>query len=616
MTSIRLFCPHPMLMVFAALLISGCEPKTPPPALTAPPPWAKEAIWYQIFPERFRNGDPANDPQFHDTFGSWPHDTLSPWQQSPWTADWYKLQPWEAANGREFNYQAGRRRFGGDLQGVIDKLDYLQELGVTALYFNPIFEAPTLHKYDTQLYHHVDNNFGPAPQRDREIWATENFNDPSTWKWSAADSLFLKLIAEVHRRNMRIIIDGVFNHVGVTHPAFVDVQKNGRASPYADWFVIKSWDDPATPQNEFDYQGWYGVKDLPEIREEGDDLAAGFKPLVQAVVRRWMDPNGDGNPADGIDGWRLDVAEMVPKGFWRQFRQWVREINPEAYLTGEVWWENYSQNKMFNAAPWLQGDIFDAVMNYRFADGVLKFFVDTKNAYSPEQFEAHLAQIRADYSPEAGSVLMNLISSHDTERLGSMVVNPNRMIDHDSSPQHNPGFDVRKPDAEELRTHRLIAAFQLLYPGAPMIYYGEEAGMWGADDPDDRKPMVWPDLVYESERSHPRGRPRPADSVFFDQQLFDHYKTFTALRRQNPALQRGDYQYVKPGGGENLFAFVRRRAGQTILCLFNRASAPEHFILPADFQQHTILAGGENLELGAAGAAVLEGKSAAVLLAR
>ncbi len=277
-----------ILLLFVFVLFHGCTTKTSHPSTSAVPAWAKAAVWYQIFPERFRNGDSSNDPRFRDTFGSWPHDTISAWQPSPWTADWYKLQPWETANGKGFNYQAGRRHFGGDLQGVRDQLDYLQALGVTALYLNPIFEAPTLHKYDTQLYHHVDNNFGPNPQRDREIWATEKFDDPATWKWSTADSLFLKLM-----------------------------------------------------------------------------------------------------------------------------------------------------------------------------------------------------------------------SSHDTERLGSMVVNPNRMIDHESSPQHNPNFDVRKPNAEELHIQKLIVAFQMLYSGAPTIYYGEEAGMWGADDPDERKPMVWPDLVYETECAHP-----------------------------------------------------------------------------------------------------------------
>ena len=600
----------PVLLIGCCLAsLLACQPSQSP--LASVPDWAKDAVWYQIFPERFRNGDPNNDPQFRDTFGSWPHDTVSAWEKSPWTADWYRLQPWESANGKRFNHNAARRRFGGDVQGIIEQLDYLQQLGVNALYLNPMFESPTLHKYDTELYHHIDNNFGPNPQRDREIWATENFNDPNTWKWTTADSLFLKLIREVHGRKMRIIIDGVFNHMGVTHPALQHARTHGPSSPYADWFIITKWDDAATPQNEFDYQGWYGVKDLPEVREVGDDLAEGPKQLFRAIVKRWMDPNGDGDPSDGIDGWRLDVSEMVPPGFWKQFRQWVREINPHAYITGEYWWEDFRNNKIFNAAPVLQGDMFDAVMNYRFADGVLKFFVDTQNAFTPAQFAAHLQKIYDDYPRENNFVLMNLMDSHDTERLGSMVVNPNRMIDHASSADRDTSFSVRKPNAEEMRTARLIATFQACYLGAPMIYYGAEAGMWGADDPDERKPMVWPDLVYEVERSHPTGRPRPADSVYFDHDLYPHYQAVLKLRHKQPALRRGECRFIEFSAAPNVIAFERSTGSERVLCLFNRASQSERVTLPEGYAKCELLFG----EIASSAPRVYEvhGKSALVL---
>ncbi len=600
-----------------ALFLVGCclalfvACKSTPQPTSSVPDWAKDAVWYQIFPERFRNGDPSNDPQFRDTFGSWPHDTVSAWEKSPWTADWYRLQPWEAANGKRFNYNAGRRRFGGDVQGIIDKLDYLQQLGVNAIYLNPMFESPTLHKYDTELYHHIENNFGPNPSRDREIWSQENFNDPSTWRWTTADSLFLKLIREVHARNMRIIIDGVFNHMGVTNPALQHARKHGPRSPYADWFIIKKWDDPATPQDEFDYQGWYGVKDLPEVREVGDDLAAGPKQLFHTIVKRWMDPNNDGDPSDGIDGWRLDVSEMVPPGFWKQFRQWVHAVNPNAYITGEYWWEDFRNNKMFNAAPVLQGDMFDAVMNYRFADGVLKFFVDTQNAYTPAQFAAHLQKIYDDYPRDNNFVLMNLMDSHDTERLGSMVVNPNRMIDHASSADRDTSFSVRKPNAEEMATARLIAAFQMCYLGAPTIYYGAEAGMWGADDPDERKAMVWPDMVYETERSHPTGRPRPADSVYFDHKLYQHYQTLLKLRHEQKALRRGTCRFVEIKDAPNVIAFERGEGDERLVCLFNRSTQNERITLPESYANSEMLYG----EAVGSGPRVYElrGKSAVVL---
>lgn len=614
----RIFISHFLrfswVLVLSSILFFACKPETPQQPNVQVPAWARGATWYQIFPERFRNGDPNNDPMFRDTFGSWPHDTVSAWQPSPWTADWYRLQPWEAANGRNFNANAARRRFGGDIQGIIDKLDYLKELGITAIYLNPMFESPTLHKYDTELYHHIDNNFGPNPDRDREIWATENFADPATWKWTTADSLFLKLIREVHSRDMRIIIDGVFNHMGVTNPAFRDVVQNGQGSPYADWFIIKRWDDPNTPENEFEYQGWYGVKDLPEVRREGDNLAPGPAALVRAVVKRWMDPNGDGDPSDGIDGWRLDVAELVPKGFWRDFRKWVREINPEAYLTGEVWWEDYRNHKMFNAAPWLQGDIFDAVMNYRFADGLLKYFVDTHNAYDAKGLHAHLQQVLDDYPQDINYVLMNLLSSHDTERLASMVINPNRMIDHESSADRHPNFQVRKPTVEERETQKLIVAFQTLYLGAPMIYYGDEAGMWGADDPDERKPMVWPDLIYEPEKAMPDGSERAADEVYFDWDLFNYYKAMLALRREHETIRNGDYRFEEVSNSPHVFAFSRNDGKQGILCLFNRVLTPQEVMLPERFQQHEMLHGGENLASTTESHYLLAGKSAVVLL--
>ena len=352
-----------VLMIFAGF--SGCA-RHSEQAARAVPSWASTAVWYQIFPERFRNGDRSNDPRMEDLKGSWPHATVPGWQVSSWTGDWYALQPWER-DGRGFYFHAQMRRYGGDLQGIIDQLDYLQNLGINAIYLNPVFESPSLHKYDATFYHHVDNNFGPDPDGDRAVWSSEDPADPATWKWTSADTLLLGLVREVHDRGMKIILDGVFNHVGMTFWAFEDVRKNGRNSKYKDWFTITSWDDPKTPEDEFDYVGWAGVKELPELREDENGLVEGPREHIHAVVKRWMDPNGDGNPSDGIDGWRLDVADKVGLTFWRDFRGWVRSINPEAYLVGEVFWQDWNTGTMFNAAPWLQGDAFDAVMNYRWA---------------------------------------------------------------------------------------------------------------------------------------------------------------------------------------------------------------------------------------------------------
>ena len=202
------------LFILALPFIMGCSTNQEADAVKYPvPKWAKQVVWYQIFPERFHNGDQGNDPTLDDIKGAWPHNYTSPFQISPWTSDWYKLQPWED-DGEGFYYHAQRRRYGGDLQGVLDKLDYLQELGITAIYFNPLFESPSLHKYDGTTYHHIDDNFGPDPAGDREIMARETPDDPATWQWTSADKLFLKLLDECHRRDIRVIIDGVFQSRG------------------------------------------------------------------------------------------------------------------------------------------------------------------------------------------------------------------------------------------------------------------------------------------------------------------------------------------------------------------------------------------------------------------
>jgi len=410
--------------------------------ISAVPHWAQDAIWYQIFPDRFYNGDSANDPTIETLDGTWPYEKQTNWNIMPWTSDWYKLQPWEKENSQGFYYNAQLRRYGGDIQGIIDKLDYLQNLGVNSLYLNPIFESASAHKYGATMYRHVDNNFGPDPEGDTVIWGQEIPDDPTTWQLTSADKLFLKLVQEVHKRNMHIIIDGVFNHVGLPFWAFKDVQEKGRDSKYADWFVIKSFDDPSTPENEFEYQGWYNIPDLPEIKEGEHGPCEGFRKHIHHIVQRWMDPNNDGDPSDGIDGWRLDVAEMVDMDFWRDFREWVRAINPDAFLTGEVWWENFPDNVMFDASPWLQGDVFDAVMNYRFADAMLKAFVDQKNQILPSQLDSLLNFVRTRYPEKNQRVLQNLMASHDTERFASMMANPDRWIDHASNLNYDQDFNV------------------------------------------------------------------------------------------------------------------------------------------------------------------------------
>lgn len=546
------------------------------------PAWAKEVVWYQIFPERFRNGDPANDPTKDDIAGAFPDDPDLPWGLHPWTSDWYERQAWEKDGGEwSLHDLLQRRRYGGDLQGIIDKLDYLQDLGITALYLNPIFESPSLHKYDGVSYHHVDPNLGPDPEGDRELIRQEVFDDPSTWVWTSADKLALKLIKEAHARGMRVIFDGVFNHMGVRSIPFQDLVENQQNSRFKDWFTVLSWDDPEKG-TKFDYEGWFGHKTLPEFREDENGIVDGPREYIFAATRRWMDPDGDGDPGDGIDGWRLDVAFCVAHPFWKDWRKVVKETNPEAYLTAEV------IEPIPDLQPYLEGDEFDAVMNYNFAFACADYFVDEKNRIKTSEFNNLLKELREAFPPGVDEVQQNLFSSHDTNRLGSHIVNRDRKRYRDwgeyfgFSQVQNGLYDPRKPTPEELEVQKLFAIFQMTYVGAPMIYYGDEVGMWGANDPCCRKPMVWEDMEYDDEVWLPDGTRRDvADKVGVNSDLFDHYRKLIHLRNELPALRTGSFSPVVIDDTNEIYAFSRRLGDDEVLVALNNSEKPREVMLDA-----------------------------------
>lgn len=530
------------------------------------PEWAKHAIWYQIFPERFWNGDPGNDPTLESQRNAWPHDLSLPWHVHPWSADWYALADYERANGRGIWHNLQRRRYGGDLQGVLDRLDYLAALGVNALYLNPVFHAPSSHKYDGASYHHVDPTFGPDPLGDLRLMQAEVPGDSRTWVWTAADKLLLTLIERLHARGMRLILDGVFNHMGLNSWAFQHVRAHGLDSPYADWFKIRG--QAANVFAPFSYTGWYGVPELPELRQDERGIVAGPKAYIFEATRRWMDPDGDGDPADGIDGWRLDVAFCVRHGFWKDWRAHVRAINPEAYLTAEII-DTPEAN-----APYLEGDEFDAVMNYNFGFAASEFFIERSIGLGA--LDAKLAHLRTSYRAEVAYVMQNLYGSHDTDRVASRLVNagfhPFRDWTHyhpKAQAENNAAYQVRKPHAAERETLKLMTAFQMTSLGAPMIYYGDEAGMWGANDPCCRKPMVWPDLVYVPEQALPHGGERTPDEVVFDHDLHAHYQRWIQLRRRLPALRAGDLVTELVDDRRGLWAFTRSLNGQTVRVVLN-----------------------------------------------
>jgi cyclomaltodextrinase / maltogenic alpha-amylase / neopullulanase len=568
---------------FGLALLSATSAARSAPAEFVPQ-WAKSAVWYQIFPERFRNGDPSNDPTVADIAGADPMQPPKQWRVHPWGSDWYQLQDYEKANGEpELWKHMQRRRYGGDIQGIIDKLDYLKNLGINAIYLNPVFDAPSNHKYDGASYHHIDPNFGPDPKGDRALMAKENPGDPKTWVWTKADELALKLIAEAHKRGIRVIFDGVFNHMGFNSFALQDVRRHKMQSPYLSWFTIKNFDNPAAGV-EFDYEGWWGNKSLPELREDAGGIVAGPKAYIFAATQRWMNPKGQGTQ-HGIDGWRLDVAYMVAHAFWKDWRRHVKAINPEAYLTAEI------VNTPDVVKPYLQGDEFDGEMQYNFAFTAAEFlFNEGKYRITAREFDRKLAELRDLYPPGVAYVNQNLFGSHDTNRLGSYIVNRDLGNFRDwgkwfqmSQPINNPDFQVRKPNAAELQLQKLFIVLQMTYVGAPMVYYGDEVGMWGGNDPDDRKPMIWADIVYEKERTLPKQNLRPepeADTVAQNTDLHAFYKKLIAIRNGAPALQRGSYKTLLADNGNAVFAYERRLGDEVVWVILNNSNAEQIVRLP------------------------------------
>jgi glycosidase len=529
--------------------------------------WARGKVWYQVFPERFRNGDRSNDPTAADVPET---DGKHQWHTSPWTSDWYDLQPWEVKRSTDFYFMGDvfARRYGGDLQGVIDKLDYLKDLGIDVIYLNPVFEAPSLHKYDASSLHHVDLHFGPDPAGDRKLLAeARETEDPDTWIWTKADILFLRLIREAHERGMKVVIDGVFNHTGRGFFAFKDILKKGEKSRYKDWYMVTKWGDK--PGSEFDYKAWWDVKSLPILARDSQGLLPGPKKYIFDITKRWLAPHDQ--TKDGVDGFRLDVIEEVPAPFWKEWRAWVRSVKPEAVTVGEIW---------NDASGWVKDGRVDSTMNYQFAKAVISFFVDQKTAVPGPAFTARLRKLLDSYEPQKAQLLLNLMDSHDTDRLASMIMNPDRPYGDRHSPRSNPDYDVAKPGAEALQVQKQIAAFQMTFLGAPMVYYGDEAGMWGATDPDDRKPMLWPDMSYKPEARHPLGKPRPADAVGFDTALWGFYRNLMRVRHESPALSGGDLRFLDAGGSRDVVAFARRSGDSEALAFFNRSGQAEAAAVP------------------------------------
>lgn len=528
------------------------------------PAWAMGAVWYQIFPERFRNGNPLNDPHGPGVFQpAWTDDwfTISPEEEKAWRtrAGLSSTAPWPQRQGGNLFNVVWDRRYGGDLQGVAEKFEYLRDLGVDAIYLNPIFEAESLHKYDATDYRHIDDNLaspalaGRVPEH-RAF--TNEPDDPKSWTWTAADHYFAEeFLPQAKKTGLRVVLDGVFNHTGRAFFAFHDIEEKGDASPFKDWFFVK-FDDAGKLKS---WESWFNTGALPKFRQESTgDLVAPVKQHLFAITRRWMDPNGDGNPSDGIDGWRLDVALDVGLPFWRDWRALVKSINPDAIIIAEIW---------DDASPYLAGDVFDTQMHYPFAKPVIDW-VGVKPDAPADTLAAALETAFAD-QPQTNLIHQNLLGSHDTDRYVSMLQNPGRDYDQGNRPQdHDYPYKDGKPLPAIYKRSLLGVAIQTLYQGAPMIYYGDEVGMWGADDPADRKPFPWNDLPGKAVMKNPDERA--------DWDLHKECTKWFTLRRDpriGPVLRYGSTRHLVTSDPA-VFAFERELNGVRVIAVINRADKP------------------------------------------
>lgn len=361
------------------------------------PSWAKETIWYQIFPERFYNGNKENDPIN--------------------TLDWGSI---EKVRNDMF--------FGGDLEGVIEKLDYIQELGATGIYFTPIFKSPSTHKYDTEDYFQIDPQFGNLDTMKR-------------------------LVKEAHKRGIKVMLDAVFNHCGWNHPFFQDVLENGENSPYKDYFHIKKFplfegnprdfkfDDE---KNTLNYDTFAFTPLMPKWNTENEEL----KNYLLRAATYWI------KECD-IDAWRLDVSNEVDHSFWRDFRKVCDCVKKDFFIVGENWDESN---------PWIQPDQMQSVMNYDFLFSVWNFF--GSNNGTSENFKNDINRLLTTYPKHIGRYLFNLLDSHDSTRI----------------------LTICQGNKEKVK---LAYVFQLTFGGTPSIYYGGEISLAGGHDPDNRRCMIW-----------------------------------------------------------------------------------------------------------------------------
>ncbi|PLR69883.1 alpha-glycosidase [Bacillus sp. UMB0893] len=425
------------------------------------PEWVKDTVWYQIFPERFANGDSSINPE----------GTLA----------------WGSTEPKSDNF------FGGDFEGVIQNIDYLKDLGINGIYFTPVFKAFSNHKYDTIDYMELDPQFG----------------DKETFK---------RLVQTCHDNGIRIMLDAVFNHSGYFFPQFQDVLQHGMDSKYKNWFHIHDF-PLKNDDDSLNYDAFAFVESMPKLNTENPEV----KEYLLEVGRYWV-------REFDIDGWRLDVANEVDHQFWREFRQAVRAEKEDVYILGEIW---------HDAMPWLQGDQFDAVMNYPFTTGTMNFIANDK--VRAEEFVNIMESVLHSYPKNVNEAAFNLLGSHDTPRI----------------------LNTAQHSKEKLK---LLFACQLSFIGSPCIYYGDEIGMDGDQDPGCRKCMIW-----EEDKQ--------------DRELYSYVKKLISLRKQYPVFGNGgDITYIEANDETNHVIFTKQNKKEKMIAVLNNSANELTAALPFELQ--------------------------------
>ena len=418
------------------------------------PEWVRDAVFYQVFPDRFFNGNPGIDPP--DVVG------------------------WDVPPTR-------RNFFGGDLAGITAKLDYIADMGFNALYLNPIFAAASNHRYDTADYYRIDSGLG-------------------------VDAAFDTFVEQAHKRDVRVVLDGVFNHCGLDFAPFVDICARGPVSRYKDWFDVYSW--PVRHHPEPNYATCGGAYYLPRLNTHNTEV----ETFILEVALYWLER--------GVDGWRLDVAYEIAPDFWQRLRSAVKVQHPEAYLVAEEWRD---------ASPHIQGSTFDGAMHYELRDLALDFFVT--NALTAEAFGRALSTLLHRYPAEAVGGMLNTFGSHDTERLLTACGGNERLA-------------------------VLMYVFLFSLPGAPMVYYGDENGMIGGNDPDCRRPMIW-------------------DVPRWSSTIRGTITTMVDLRRRRNSLREGKVRAL--WSNDRAIAIERAVSDETTVVVLNNSRAVRTLEIPLGF---------------------------------